>query len=84
MIREMTVGLNKEMSQEKKLKLVYLDSIIDTTLLQESVILPLAENLNIDKSQSKELISYVSNTILTTPGVKVTDSYQELLRLLIG
>lgn len=83
MIREMTVGLNKEISQEKKLKLVYLDSIIDTTLLQESVILPLAENLNIDKSQSKELISYVSNTILTTPGVKVTDSYQELLSAII-
>lgn len=82
-IREMTFSLNKEITQEKTLKLVYLDSITDTTLLQKSVILPLVENLNISESQSKELISYVSHTILTTPSVKTTNSYQELLNAII-
>ena len=78
-IREIRFGLKKEMT----LKVVYLDGIIDTTLLQESVILPLIETLNINKTQSKELINHVSNTILTTPNVKTTKSYQELLGAII-
>jgi len=78
-IREIRFGLKKEMT----LKVVYLDGIIDTKLLQESVILPLVETLNINKTQSKELINHVSNTILTTPNVKTTKSYQKLLGAII-
>ncbi|MEI2357549.1 spore germination protein [Mesobacillus zeae] len=78
-IREFRFGPKKEMT----LKVVYLDGIIDTTLLQESVILPLIETLNINKTQSQELINHVSNTILTTTNVKTTKSYQELLGAII-
>ena len=79
MIREIRFGLKKETT----LKVVYLDGIIDSALLQKSVIFPLVETLNINKTQSKDLINYVSNAILTTPNVKTTKSYQELLSAII-
>ncbi|MFY0758940.1 spore germination protein [Metabacillus dongyingensis] len=79
-IREIMFDTKNEMM----LNVVYLDGIVDTCLLQDSVILPIIEISNIKKSIIKdEFINIIAKNILTTASVKITKLYQDVLDAII-
>ncbi|WP_057914860.1 spore germination protein [Peribacillus muralis] len=79
-IREIKFGTNKIL----KLNAVYLDGLVDTDYLQNSVILRIIETFNINKPLiNKELINNVANSILSTASIKITNSYQDVLDAII-
>lgn len=79
-IREIKIGAKKD----RMLNVVYLDGLVDTELLQDSVILPIIETLNTNKPlNNKEFINNVANSILTTASVKITNKYQDVLDAII-
>jgi spore germination protein KA len=79
-IREIKFGTKNEMM----LNVVYLDGLVDTGLLQESVIFPIIKISNINKPIIKdEFINIIANNILTTASVKITKLYQDVLDAII-
>lgn len=79
-IREIKFGTKNEMM----LNVVYLDGLVDTGLLQESVIFPIIKISTINKPIIKdEFINIIANNILTTASVKITKLYQDVLDAII-
>ncbi|WP_437831832.1 spore germination protein [Niallia taxi] len=73
--REITLGTNND----NRLCVVYLEGIIDTNFLQESVIEPLIRASFNNMMMEDNVINYVSNSILTIASVKQLKSITEAI-----
>ncbi|MCE4052196.1 spore germination protein [Bacillus sp. Au-Bac7] len=71
--REITIGTDND----NRLCVVYLDGIIDTNFLQESVIEPIIRASFNNRLMEDNVINYVSNSILTIASVKQLKSITE-------
>lgn len=71
--------INLRTDNDNKLCVVYLDGIIDTNFLQESVIQPIISASLNNNLMEDNVINYVSNSILTIASVKQLKSITEAI-----